>query len=172
MVVETGVYVWFRQFNRQGIKRWSDDGIRPTPQHKLSLFTLKEGFILSPLRFLSHCHLSDYDTQGGFIFPPETQNKRWPNTRCTATNISFFLHSVYFLSRGHSSKSVHFGFWLRKLVGHKKVLPLEKCQFFYPRGGEGGCGKRPRFVSRSRAMVVPLVTAAFPPPPAAAEETL
>lgn len=38
--------------------------------------------------------------------------------------------------------------------------------FFYPRGIWGGVE------SRSRAMIVPLVTAAFPPPPAAAEETL
>lgn len=34
---------------------WNPQIFCRTPQHKLSLFKLKEGFILSPLRFLSQC---------------------------------------------------------------------------------------------------------------------
>lgn len=93
-----------------------------------------------PLRFSSQCHLSDYDTKGGFIFPPETQNKCWPNTRCTTTNISFFLHSVYFLSRGHSSKSVRFGFGSEGFSVRKRSgFTFGKISIFQPRGvGLGG----------------------------------
>lgn len=123
---------------------------------------------MSPLRFLLQCHLLDYDAQ--------TQKPRINVGQTLAAQpqifLSFFTLFIFCREVTRLNPAV-LGFGSENFSVRKRFYLLKNFRFFYPRGGErGGCGKRSRFVSRSKATVVPLVTAAFPPPPAAAEETL